>query len=129
MSLRVLIADDMNTMRKLVARALKEMGITDIAEFPDGALAWQALSTSEKPFDLVISDWNMPNATGLDFLKRVRADGRLKKLPFILLTAESEQSQVQEALKAGVSGYIIKPFTAAGLREKIESTFAKAAGK
>jgi len=129
MNIRVLIADDMNTMRKLIIRALKEMGITEVAEFPDGALAWQALSSTASQFDLVISDWNMPNATGIDFLKRVRADGRLKQIPFILLTAESEASQVQEAVKAGVSGYIVKPFTPANLREKIESTFAGAKGK
>ncbi len=78
MNIRVLIADDMNTMRKLVVRALKEMGISEIAEFPDGALAWQAFSSATPAYDLIISDWNMPNATGLDFLKRVRADGRLK---------------------------------------------------
>ena len=121
MNIRVLIADDMNTMRKLVVRALKEMGIKEIAEFPDGAQAWQAFSSASPQFDLVISDWNMPNATGLDFLKRVRADSRLKQTPFILLTAESEMSQVQEAMKAGVSGYVVKPFTSQSLREKIES--------
>lgn len=121
MNIRVLIADDMNTMRKLVVRALKEMGITEIAEYPDGAQAWQAFSSATPQFDLVISDWNMPNATGLDFLKRVRADSRLKQTPFILLTAESEMSQVQEAMKAGVSNYLVKPFTPQGLREKIES--------
>lgn len=124
-NLKILIVDDMTTMRKLVVRACKEMGYSDFTEAADGALGWQSFSTSTAPFDLVISDWNMPNSTGLDLLKRVRADGRFKGIPFILLTAETEASQVAEAVKAGVSAYIIKPFTTEGLRAKVDEVMAK----
>jgi two-component system chemotaxis response regulator CheY len=118
-NLKVLIVDDMNTMRKLVMRACKEMGFADFTEAADGVIAWQAISGSPKPFDLVISDWNMPNCTGLDLLKRVRTDGRFKSTPFVLLTAETEVSQVQDAIAAGVNGYVLKPFTTDSLRTKV----------
>lgn len=115
----------MLTMRKLVAKTLKELGFTDIIEAVDGAKAWEALSSSNPPVNLVISDWNMPNATGLDFLKRVRADGRFKGTPFILLTAESDQAQVVEAIKAGVDSYIVKPFTKDQVEAKLKELAAK----
>ena len=123
--LKLLVVDDMMTMRKLVIKACKEIGFTDISEAADGALAWQTLSTSPTPFGLVLSDWNMPNSTGMDLLKRVRADGKMGKMPFILLTAESEGTQVAEALSVGVSNYIIKPFTVDSLRLKLDETFAR----
>ena len=108
---RILVVDDMLTMRKLVGKVLKEIGFTDITEAADGALAWTAISTAAAPFDLVVSDWNMPNCSGLDLLKRVRADAKFAKLPFILVTAEAEQHQIVDAIKAGVSSYVVKPFT------------------
>lgn len=124
---RVLIVDDMLTMRKLVQKALRDIGFTDFTEAADGAKAWEAFSSASPPIDFVVSDWNMPNCTGLDFLKRVRADGRFNKTPFFLVTAESEMSQVVDALKAGVSGYIVKPFDANTLKAKLEEVSAKKA--
>lgn len=122
---RVLIVDDMLTMRKLVGKVCKEIGFTDLTEATDGALAWKAINETQPPFGLVISDWNMPNTTGLDLLKRVRADTRFTKLPFIMVTAEAEQHQIVEAVKSGVSNYVIKPFTAGTLREKLEAAHKK----
>lgn len=121
----VLVVDDMTTMRKIVQKALKEIGFSNFVEAPDGQKAWEVLNDSPVPVGLVISDWNMPNATGLDFLKRVRADGRYKGLPFVLLTAESELEQVKEAVLAGVDNYIVKPFTPAMLKQKLEETHKK----
>lgn len=118
---RVLVVDDMLTMRKLVVKALKEIGFTDFIEAADGAKGWEALTNSEIPVGIVISDWNMPNSTGIDLLKRVRAESRFKDLPFLLVTAESDAEQVKEALKCGVSGYIVKPFTIDSLRERLET--------
>lgn len=116
----VLVVDDMSTMRKLVIKACKEIGFTNFVEAADGKLAWEALAGAATPIGLVVSDWNMPNCTGLDLLKRVRGDGRLKNLPFFLVTAETEKSQILEAVQAGVSGYVMKPFTPDTLRAQIE---------
>lgn len=126
---RILIADDMMTMRKIVGKACKEIGFTDLTEAVDGTDAWQKVTEASPSFGLIIADWNMPNASGLDLLKRVRSDSRFGKTPFVLVTAESEQSQIVEAAKAGVSNYLIKPFTAASLREKLEQVHQKLLGK
>jgi two-component system chemotaxis response regulator CheY len=117
---KVLVVDDMLTMRKVVGKSLKEMGFTDITEAKDGADAWSKVNGAPEPFGLIVSDWNMPNSSGLDLLKRVRSDSRYSKLPFLLVTAESDKAQIVEALKAGVSNYVIKPFTTDILRQKIE---------
>lgn len=122
---RVLVVDDMMTMRKLVSKCCKEIGFTDITEAADGALGWEAITNASPPIGLVISDWNMPNCTGIDLLKRVRADSRFGKTPFILVTAEAEQHQVAEALQAGVDNYVVKPFTKDSLMEKIEVVHKK----
>ncbi len=122
---RILVIDDMMTMRKLVSKICKELGFTDITEASDGAQGWEAINSANPPFGLIISDWNMPNTTGLDLLKRVRADSRFVKLPFVLVTAEAEQHQVVEAIKAGVSNYVVKPFTAESLKEKLEAAYKK----
>jgi len=124
---RILILDDMSTMRKVVTKTLKEIGFTDIQEAADGNLGWDVLQASSPPVQLVISDWNMPNCSGLELLKRVRADARYKKLPFVLLTAEAEASQVKEALMSGVSNYIVKPFTADVIKMKLEQAYKKVA--
>lgn len=118
---KILIVDDMMTMRKIVMKTLKELGFSNFAEAPDGAKAWEMLSSPDSGFGLVVSDWNMPNATGLDLLKRVRSDSRFSKMPFFLVTAENEKEQVVEAMKVGVSGYIIKPFTTDHLRNQFEA--------
>lgn len=126
---RVLVIDDMMTMRKIVSKVCKEIGFTDIVEAADGALGWQTITESNPQIGIVISDWNMPNCTGLDLLKRVRGDKRFAHLPFMLVTAEAEQHQIVQAISAGVSGYIVKPFTSTTLKEKLEAVhqkFAKA---
>lgn len=122
---RILIVDDMLTMRKLVVKACKEIGFSDFLEAEDGNKAWDVLSQANPVVNLIISDWNMPNCSGLDFLKRVRRDSRFFKTPFILLTAEAEISQVMEAVQAGVTTYIVKPFTAATLSEKLTEAYKK----
>jgi two-component system chemotaxis response regulator CheY len=127
LKIRVLIVDDMLTMRKLVSKSLKQIGFTDIIEAADGAKAWEALSGSTVPVSLIISDWNMPNSTGLDLLRRVRAESRFKALPFVLLTAEAEAHQIKEAMGVGVSGYIIKPFTVEALTAQLEAVHTKQA--
>ncbi len=118
---RILVVDDMMTMRKIVIRICKEIGFVDISEASNGAEAWQKVSEAKPPFDLIISDWNMPVSTGLDLLKRVRSDSRFSKVPFVMVTAEADQSQIVEAVTAKVSGYVIKPFTADTIRAKLET--------
>lgn len=125
---RILIVDDMMTMRKIVAKACREIGFTDITDAADGALAWQAISEAKPPFGLIVSDWNMPNCTGLELLKRVRGDSRFSAIPFVMVTAEAEKHQLVEALKAGVSNYVIKPFTTELLKEKLEAVHKKVSG-
>lgn len=122
---RVLVVDDMMTMRKIVVKACKDIGFTDITEAADGQKAWEAIQSAAPAIGLVVSDWNMPNCTGLDLLKRVRADSRFKSVPFVLLTAESEGHQVAEAVKSGVDNYIVKPFTPELLQRKLEETYKK----
>ncbi|MGE4133266.1 MAG: response regulator [Bdellovibrionales bacterium] len=127
-STKILIADDMTTMRKIVGKACKELGFTNLLEAADGQIAWSVLN--ENPdIGLVISDWNMPNCSGLDLLKRVRADGRFKVLPFMLVTAESEAAQVKEAILAGVDGYVVKPFATDALKTKLSEIHKKRGGK
>lgn len=125
---KFLVIDDMMTMRKIVIKNLKDLGYTDIVEAADGNLGWTALDTANPPIQMVISDWNMPNCSGLDLLRKVRADARFTKLPFVMLTAEAEAAQVKEALVAGVTNYIIKPFTAEVLKVKLELTYKKVMG-
>lgn len=122
---RVLVVDDMMTMRKIVIKNLKDMGFTDIQDAADGNLAFDALSKSNPPIGLIISDWNMPNCSGLDFLKKLRADPKFAKTPFIMLTAEAEKHQIIEAIKSGVTNYMVKPFTADILKQKLEETHKK----
>jgi len=124
---KVLVVDDMMTMRKLVSKACKTLGLANITEAADGQLAWQILNDPNSKIQLIISDWNMPNCTGLDLLKRVRKDSRFKDVPFVLLTAESEASQVKEAIMAGVDNYITKPFNAETLGQKLETVYKKRA--
>lgn len=122
---RILVVDDMMTMRKIVSKTCRDIGFSDIVEAADGALAWKVLTESSPSVGLIISDWNMPNCTGLEFLKKVRGDDRFKSLPFIMVTAEAEQHQIVEALKSGVSNYVVKPFTAQILTEKLEGAHKK----
>jgi len=115
----VLVVDDYGTMRRIIRNLLTQIGFTNIDEAPDGATALGKLR--ERSFGLVISDWNMEPMTGLQLLQEVRADSKLKPLPFIMVTAESKTENVVAAKQAGVSNYIIKPFNADTLKKKIES--------
>ncbi len=125
---RILVADDMPTIRDLVKGQLKNMGFKTILEAADGEQAMQVLVNNQQagtPIQLVISDWNMPKMTGLEFLKQVRASNEWANLPFVLLTSESERDQVTEAILAGVSQYVVKPFAAKIFEEKLKGVWAK----
>ena len=115
--MRFLVADDFSTMRRIVRNLLKELGYTDVEEADDGSTALARLKAEK--FDFVVSDWNMPNMTGIELLRAVRADAALKHLPVLIVTAEAKKENIVEAAHAGASGYIVKPFTAATLDEKL----------
>ncbi|MDD5170335.1 MAG: chemotaxis response regulator CheY [Syntrophales bacterium] len=116
-NIKILIVDDFATMRKVIRNILKQLGYENIVEAEDGVLGLRALKSQK--IDFVICDWNMPNMTGLELLKAVRADSDLSATPFLMVTAEALQENVVAAVKAGVSNYIVKPFTAEILNEKI----------
>lgn len=122
-SLKFLVVDDFSTMRRIVRNLLKELGFTHVDEAEDGAVALGKLR--EGNFEFVVSDWNMPNMDGLTLLQHVRADARLKTLPFLMITAEAKKENIIAAAQAGASGYVVKPFTAATLQEKLEKIFEK----
>jgi two-component system, chemotaxis family, chemotaxis protein CheY len=117
-NLKILVVDDFATMRKVIRNLLKQGGFENVVEAEDGVAALKILQSQK--VDFVISDWNMPNMSGLELLKAVRGDGELKELPFLMVTAEALKDNVVAAVKAGVSNYIVKPFTAEVLTEKIE---------
>jgi two-component system chemotaxis response regulator CheY len=121
--IKFLVVDDFSTMRRIVRNLLKELGFTNVDEAEDGAVALQKLKTSA--FDFVVSDWNMPNMDGLTLLQTVRADPALKHLPVLMITAEAKKENIIAAAQAGASGYIVKPFTAATLNEKLVKIFEK----
>ncbi|MGI4799852.1 MAG: chemotaxis response regulator CheY [Janthinobacterium lividum] len=120
-SMKVLIVDDYKTMLRIIRNLLKQIDISDVDEAVDGTEALTKLRAGS--FDLVISDWNMEPMTGLELLQHVRKDANLAKLPFIMVTAESKTENIIAAKQAGVSNYIVKPFNAATLKEKIERVF------
>lgn len=120
-NLRFLVVDDFSTMRRIVRNLLKELGFTNVDEAEDGQVALHKLKTQH--FDFIVSDWNMPNMTGIELLKAIRADQQLKPLPFLMITAEAKRENIIEAAMAGASGYIVKPFTAATLEEKLNKIF------
>lgn len=118
----ILIVDDFPTMRKIVKSVLKQLGYHNIIEAEDGEKALETLRSN--PVDFIVSDWNMPNMTGLEFLKEVRADPKFKHLPFLMVTAEADKENIVEAVRSGVSNYIVKPFNAGTMKEKMEKIFA-----
>ncbi|WP_293765376.1 chemotaxis response regulator CheY [uncultured Aquitalea sp.] len=120
-NMKFLVVDDFSTMRRIVRNLLKELGFTNIDEAEDGQVALHKLKNQH--FDFVVSDWNMPNMTGIELLKAVRADPQIQKLPFMMITAEAKRENIIEAAGAGASGYIVKPFTAATLEEKLGKIF------
>ena len=119
--LKFLVVDDFSTMRRIVRNLLKELGFTNVEEAEDGNIALQKLRGGG--FDFIVSDWNMPNMTGIELLKEVRQDPSLKHLPLLMVTAEAKKENIIEAAQAGASGYIVKPFTAATLDEKLGKIF------
>ena len=116
---KVLVVDDSAVMRQIIKKNLKELGFADLTEAEDGAVGLK--KAGEAPLDLIVSDWNMPNMTGLEFLKAVRADDSLKGIAFIMVTSEADKEKIMEAVQAGVSQYIVKPFNAVQLEEKIKA--------
>lgn len=120
-NMKILAVDDFSTMRRIVRNILRQLGYNNISEADDGVAAFEQLK--QEKADFIISDWNMPNMTGLDLLKAVRADADLKDIPVLLVTAEALKENVVEAVKSGVNGYIVKPFTAETLKDKIDSIF------
>jgi two-component system chemotaxis response regulator CheY len=123
--MKILVVDDFSTMRRIVMGLLKELGYQDVTEADDGNTALPMLKGGN--FDFLITDWNMPGMPGLELLKAVRGDPKLAKLPVLMLTAEAKREQIIEAAQAGVSGYVIKPFTAVTLKEKIDKILASKA--
>ncbi len=119
--MKVLVVDDFSTMRRIVKNTLRQIGFTNIEEAEDGQRAYDRLIVER--FDFVVSDWNMPNMTGIDLLRKVRATPQIKDIPFLMVTAEAKQENIVEAIKAGVSNYIVKPFTVATLDEKVKKIF------
>ena len=121
--IRILIVDDFSTMRRIVKNLLNDLGFTNTAEADDGTTALIELQKAK--FDLVVTDWNMPGMAGIDLLKAIRADESLAKIPVLMVTAEAKREQIIEAAQAGVNGYIIKPFTAATLEDKLAKIFER----
>ena len=119
--MKFLVVDDFSTMRRIVRNLLKELGFTNVDEAEDGTAALHKLKT--QAYEFVISDWNMPNMTGIELLRAVRADPQIKHLPFLMITAEAKRENIIEAATAGANGYIVKPFTAAVLEEKLAKIF------
>jgi two-component system, chemotaxis family, chemotaxis protein CheY len=122
-NLKFLVVDDFSTMRRIVRGLLKELGFNNVEEAEDGVAALTRLKTGG--IDFIVSDWNMPNMTGIELLKAIRADDVLKGLPLLMITAEAKKENIIEAAQAGASGYIVKPFTAATLEEKLNKIFEK----
>ena len=120
---KILIVDDFVTMRRIVKNLLKQLGYENITEAEDGEQAYAKLKGGG--FKFVVSDWNMPNLDGLGLVQKVRSDPELKTMPFLMVTAEAEKEKVIEAIKAGVSNYIVKPFTAETLKEKMNKIFGE----
>jgi two-component system chemotaxis response regulator CheY len=120
-NLKFLVVDDFATMRRIIRNLLKELGFNNVDEAEDGVNALQKLRNDH--FDFVVSDWNMPNMTGIDLLRNIRADENLKGLPVLMVTAEAKKENIIAAAQAGASGYVVKPFTAATLDEKLKKIF------
>ena len=120
-NMKILVVDDFSTMRRINKSLLRQLGYTNIEEADDGSTALQRLKQGD--IDFVVSDWNMPKMEGIELLKAVRGDEKLKDTPFLMVTAESDKEKVVQAVKAGVNNYVVKPFTAETLKEKIKKIF------
>lgn len=121
--MKILIVDDFSTMRRIIKNLLRDLGFNNTHEADDGNTALPMLQGTE--FDFVVTDWNMPGMQGIDLLRAIRADDKLKHLPVLMVTAEAQKEQIIAAAQAGVNGYIVKPFTAATLKEKLDKIFER----
>ncbi|WP_178114421.1 MULTISPECIES: chemotaxis response regulator CheY [unclassified Pseudomonas] len=121
--MKILIVDDFSTMRRIIKNLLRDLGFTNTVEADDGITAIPILNSGS--IDFLVTDWNMPGMTGIDLLRHVRADEKLRSLPVLMVTAEAKREQIIEAAQAGVNGYVVKPFTALALKEKIEKIFER----
>ncbi len=124
--MKILIVDDFSTMRRIIKNLLRDLGFTNTQEADDGVTALPMLRNGD--FDFLVTDWNMPGMTGIDLLKQVRSDPKLVSLPVLMVTAEAKRDQIIEAAQAGVNGYVVKPFTAQVLKEKIDKIFERVGG-
>ena len=124
--MKILIVDDFSTMRRIIKNLLRDLGFNNTQEADDGHTAWPMLQTGN--YDFLVTDWNMPIMTGIELLQKVRADENLSTLPVLLVTAEAKKEQIVEAAQAGVNGYVVKPFTAITLKEKIDKIFERIEG-
>ena len=122
-SMKILVVDDFSTMRRIIKNLLKDLGFSNIQEADDGSTALPMLQQGD--FDFVVTDWNMPGMQGIDLLRAIRADDKLKHLPVLMGTAEAKKEQIVAAAQAGVNGYVVKPFTAATLKEKLDKIFER----
>tara|TARA_R110002072_G_scaffold64203_4_gene159569 strand:+ start:8710 stop:9105 length:396 start_codon:yes stop_codon:yes gene_type:complete len=126
-SMKVIVIDDMMTMRKILSKMLKEIGFSDITEADDGASAWPLIEEAHntgKPYQLIVSDWNMPNMSGLDLLLKVKDTEGINKAAFLMITAEAEQSKIINVVEAGASDFLVKPFKSDALKDKINKIFS-----
>lgn len=121
-NMRILIVDDFSTMRRIIKNILRQLDLNNVVEADDGTTAWETLNRDH--IDFIISDWNMPQMTGIELLRKVRASEDFGEMPFLMVTAEAQQSNIIEAAQARVSNYIVKPFTAETLKQKIDKIFA-----
>lgn len=125
-NMKILIVDDFSTMRRIIKNLLRDLGFTNTEEADDGLTALPMLQTGK--FEFLVTDWNMPGMQGIDLLKAVRADEKLASIPVLMVTAEQKKEQIVEAAQAGVNGYIVKPFTANTLEEKLNKIFERLDG-
>jgi len=121
-AMRILVVDDFSTMRKIIKNILRQLGFNNVTEADDGTTAWEVLNRDN--IDFIISDWNMPQMTGIDLLRKVRTSEEYAATPFLMVTAEAQQENIIEAVQAKVSNYIVKPFTPETLGQKIDKIFA-----
>ncbi|RLV61603.1 chemotaxis protein CheY [Parashewanella curva] len=122
-NMKILIVDDFSTMRRIIKNLLRDLGFNNTQEADDGTTALPMLQKGD--FDFVVTDWNMPGMQGIDLLKAIRADEKLKSIPVLMVTAEAKREQIIAAAQAGVNGYVVKPFTAATLKEKLDKVFER----
>ncbi|WP_299009482.1 chemotaxis response regulator CheY [uncultured Shewanella sp.] len=124
-NMKILVVDDFSTMRRIIKNLLRDLGFNNTQEADDGSTALPMLQKGD--FDFVVTDWNMPGMQGIDLLKEIRSDSSLKHLPVLMVTAEAKREQIIAAAQAGVNGYVVKPFTAATLKEKLDKIFERLA--